>query len=499
MRVFFGRSFLSCALLACGLFPGYSAYGQFAGAEPVAAEVEKGFATITEERSEELLSILVGKGFDGRGTGQEGYARAAHFVAGKLAQYGFQPVGDDGTYFQYLPYARVAVDSEASSLKIGDLELRGAKQLSFRDTYRSKRSEAKVTVITGKSPIPNLTEPEKLAGQVIILVGDDLPQRYAQQLARFDVAGVFRLVDAPSKSEGTVVYGQDPRRNSDRAFGEIAVEDKAALAKALGIDVAKLTPRTDSGVEVIPTEANAVVDVKATEEKVLVANVVGWLPGTDSEVGHEHVVIGAHLDHLGTQNGTLYPGADDNGSGSTSILQIAEAIHANPVKPKRGVLYIAFAAEELGLIGSKFYCDHPIKPLEDAVCMLNVDMIGRNEEQEGEKAEENIDSIHWVGAKEIPEALNADITEANKHVGFRFEYDEDRVYRRSDHYNFAAKGVPSTFVFGGFNPYYHQPTDNLDGINFEKIANVARLNYLVLMKAAEHGHYRVKPAPEAAK
>ena len=95
--------------------------------------------------------------------------------------------------------------------------------------------------------------------------------------------------------------------------------------------------------------------------------------------------------------------------------------------------------------------------------MLNIDMIGRNEEKDDEPASENEDSIHLVGTKHLSDALHQEVLQANQHVGFRFEYDEERVYRRSDHYSFASKSIPSTFLFGGFNPYYHQTTDGLDG------------------------------------
>ena len=187
----------------------------------------------------------------------------------------------------------------------------------------------------------------------------------------------------------------------------------------------------------------------------------------------------------------MFPGADDNASGSTAILQIAKALHENPVRPKRSVLYLAFAAEEIGLVGSKYYCDHPLKPLDKCVCMLNIDMIGRNEETPEEKATENESSIHLVGTKVQSDELHEAVLEANKYVGFDFEYDEDRVNGRSDQASFAAKGIPVTFLFGGFNPYYHQPSDKLDGINYSKIANAARLDYICIFLAAEHGHYQL--------
>ena len=192
------------------------------------------------------------------------------------------------------------------------------------------------------------------------------------------------------------------------------------------------------------------------------------------------------------QRGELYPGADDNGSGSTALLQIAKAIHTNPVKPKRSVLLIAFCAEERGLLGSKHYASNPLRPLKDMICMLNIDMIGRNEETATEPASDNLNTIHLVGSKDHSMQLHQITEKANESVGFVFEYDEEeRVDGRSDHASFSEKGIPVTFLFGGFSPYYHKPTDTMEGINFSKIANAARLDYLVLMMASEHGRFQL--------
>ena len=149
-----------------------------------------------------------------------------------------------------------------------------------------------------------------------------------------------------------------------------------------------------------------------------------------------------------------------------------------------------FAAEEIGLVGSRHYANNPIKPLKDCVCMLNIDMIGRNEEKEGEPASENEDSIHLIGTKKLSGKMHDTLIAANKYVGYRFEYDEENtVFRRSDQASFHDKGIPVAFVFGGFNPYYHQTTDTIKGINFSKIANCARLYYAATFMAAENGHY----------
>ena len=128
--------------------------------------------------------------------------------------------------------------------------------------------------------------------------------------------------------------------------------------------------------------------------------------------------------------------------------------------------------------------------------MLNIDMIGRNEETPEEPAANNLNTIHLVGSKDHSIQLHQMVEKANESVGFVFEYDEeDRVDGRSDHASFSEKGIPVTFLFGGFSPHYHQTSDTMDGINFSKIANAARLNYLVLMLASEHGRFQLDAKP----
>jgi Zn-dependent M28 family amino/carboxypeptidase len=151
--------------------------------------------------------------------------------------------------------------------------------------------------------------------------------------------------------------------------------------------------------EVHTSDTELKLQYRIREEPLAVPNVLAWQPGSDPALRDEYIVLGAHLDHLGLQGGEMFPGADDNGSGSTALLNIAKAISANPVKPKRSVLFMWFAAEEIGLVGSAHYVDNPILPLDKMICMLNIDMVGRNEEKGNETAAENETSLHLIGSK----------------------------------------------------------------------------------------------------
>jgi len=238
------------------------------------------------------------------------------------------------------------------------------------------------------------------------------------------------------------------------------------------------------GVTVRATTTKLGIVAKVRTESVSVPNVIGIIEGSDPVLKSEAVGLGAHLDHLGESNGTIYYGADDDGSGTTALLAIAQAIAVSKVKPKRSIVFMAFCGEEMGLIGSGYYAENPVIPLDKQICHFQMDMVGRNEEHGDEKAADNEDTVHLVGSKRISTELHDLMLKANEHIRFRFEYDEEDVYTRSDHYQFARKGVPVAFLFSGFHPDYHQPTDTVEKINYRKIVSTARLVYLATLMAA---------------
>jgi len=209
-------------------------------------------------------------------------------------------------------------------------------------------------------------------------------------------------------------------------------------------------------------------------------NVVAFIEG--SEKPEEIVVISAHLDHEGVKNGIVYNGADDDGSGTVAMLEIAEAfqIAAKAGKgPKRSILFLHVTGEEKGLLGSKYYTDvDPIFPLENTVCDLNIDMIGRIDSRH--KADPNY--VYLIGSDKlstelhtISEAMNKKYTNINLDYKYNDENDPNRFYYRSDHYNFVKNNVPIIFYFNGTHVDYHKPTDTPDKINYELLENRTKL------------------------
>ena len=216
-------------------------------------------------------------------------------------------------------------------------------------------------------------------------------------------------------------------------------------------------------------------------------NVLAYIEGTDLK--EELIVITAHYDHLGIHEGKVYNGADDDGSGTVAAMEIAEAFmlaKKDGNGPRRSILVMCVSGEEKGLLGSKYYTDHPIYSLEKTVANLNIDMIGRVDDWH-----ENGDYIYLIGADMLSQELH-DISEQvnEEFIGLELDYtfnaedDPNRYYYRSDHYNFAKNNIPVIFYFNGVHEDYHKVTDTVDKIDFEKVQRIARLVFLTAWELA---------------
>jgi hypothetical protein len=217
-------------------------------------------------------------------------------------------------------------------------------------------------------------------------------------------------------------------------------------------------------------------------------NVVGLIEGSDPAMRGETIIYSGHYDHDGAGNGETYPGADDNGSGTVGVLELARAFAANPEKPKRSILFIVYAAEERGLLGSYYYASHPLRPLETTRAVINFDMIGRNETPSRQTdglidiAADTSNEVNLIGGMYSPD-YRAAVERQNEWVGLRLNDKWDRdaalnVFQRSDQFPFAIKGVPAFWWFTGFHPDYHQTTDTVEKINFAKMRKILQLAYL---------------------
>jgi Zn-dependent M28 family amino/carboxypeptidase len=250
--------------------------------------------------------------------------------------------------------------------------------------------------------------------------------------------------------------------------------------------------------------ARLTVSVQVESKVLTTRNVLGMIPGTDPSLAGEVVMIGAHYDHDGARGGYVWPGADDNGSGTAAVLEIARAFAANNAKPKRTVVFALWSAEEKGLLGSKYYTENPPFPVEKMAAYINLDMIGRDGDPTSggdphaslgstrpashtTASAPKIDPANWMsveGSQSYP-TLKTTTDAQNAIVGLSLTYRaSDMRFGASDHLYFARRGVPVISYFNGGHDDYHQPTDTIDKLNFAKIEKVARLCYLSMWDIA---------------
>jgi hypothetical protein len=214
------------------------------------------------------------------------------------------------------------------------------------------------------------------------------------------------------------------------------------------------------------------VDVITTE------NVLGFIPG--SEFPDEILIITAHFDHLGEKGGEIYNGADDNGSGTAALLEIAEAFSmalSDGFRPRRSVLFMPLTAEEQGLLGSQYYTEHPVFPLENTIANLNMDMVGRLDPAHEDGNYVCIVGSDWLSSElhAVHERMNRQYVEMELDYTYNAKDHPERFYYRSDQYNFAKHHIPVIFYTSGDHEDYHKPTDTSDKIVYDRVQKVARL------------------------
>jgi Zn-dependent M28 family amino/carboxypeptidase len=228
-------------------------------------------------------------------------------------------------------------------------------------------------------------------------------------------------------------------------------------------------------------------------------NVWAFIKG--SEKPEEVLVISAHYDHIGIENGEIHYGADDDGSGTVAVLEIAKAFQKAKEEghgPKRSILFLHVTGEEHGLLGSKYYSENPLFPIANTITDINIDMIGRRDDLH----KSSNDYVYVIGSDYLSSDLYTICENANKNfININLDYtfndrnDPNRFYYRSDHYNFAKKGIPSVFLFNGVHADYHKPTDTPDKIEYDALAKRAQLAFAIAWELANRDNRPVVDKP----
>ena len=488
-------------------------------------------STITARDLKKHLSFLASDELGGRYTLSPSNRVAARYLASQLEAYGYRGAARDGSFFQKVPLSYRNIDLQNSYIVINGGS--GSKQrFGYADGFAAEAPEDMSfngeLVFVGygiSSPANHYDDyaglnvknkiivaldglPDSLKG--VRLSADEEVDRVA--LAR-GAAGVIRIPDAQvlltwnevkSYLVGQQQLSLPPKRSASGKGlrGVTAGPDLIkAVAKLMGYQSADLISPANKQLKpmVIPASADVRlrVDVK---EAPTAQNVAGILDGADPKLKDEYVVFSAHYDHLKTaDNGEVYNGADDDGSGTVSVLEIAQAFSVGP-RPMRSILIIFHTGEELGLFGSAFNADYePVVPLERLVADFNIDMVGRSrpegDNDPRDRALTDKDSLYVIGADKLSTELNQLNEQTNLDtVRMRFDYtynDErhpERFYYRSDHYNYAKHGIPVIFYFTGVHRDYHKTTDDVDKIDFEKMERIDRMIFATGWRVANLDH-----------
>ena len=446
--------------------------------------------TITASDVARRIGILAHDSMMGRDTPSRGLELAAQYVADEFRRFGLRPGGEGGSWFQRYPITRRRMDLAASRVV---LKAAGATATAGLDaTARHVGGDVPRQPVTGPvilvgGPVtPEAVAEMRLRDKVVLYVHDytrPIPPNATQVGRALRVSGARAIVALSNLDSAAFAarvpkraperYGMDLRTGSPPSV-EVSETVVASLLQTAGVRVADVRGAAQPVARDLPG-VTATLNLKETVTDSLDApNTIGILEGSDPELRDEYVVFSAHMDHVGIAPGardSISNGADDNASGTTGVIELAEAFSRPGARPKRSMIFLTVSGEEKGLWGSRWFSEHPPVPLDRLVANVNLDMLGRNW----------ADTIVAIGKEHSD--LGATLERVNAaHPELRMaaiddRWPEERFYFRSDHYNFARKGVPAIFFFNGVHEDYHRVTDSPEKINSEKESRILRLLY----------------------
>ena len=520
----------SCLVLALILLAFTGLEAQTRSTKQIAASTEHGHVEgITAAQLKDYLYFVASDEMEGRNTPSRGLDLTAKFIALNLSRWGFKPVGDDGSFFQKIPLQSRQVMPDQSRASFNGQKLAIGTDFIARPNAGSAEGSL-VFVGHGlmiKSKNINPYQGIDVKDKIMVIVEGfpkgvamndfrgkagvdyDRPENYARA---HGARGIIVIPSASTLGFWDQRYQQSlnasrpaPPNNRSTGLPTIVLSEKTAQALLQGekIDYDTLKKQVSEGTigESFALTANKKIDftVGVKVDSVMTQNVVAVYEGSDPTLKSEYVAVGAHYDHVGIGNADkngdkIFNGADDDGSGTVAVLAIAEALAKGP-KPKRSILLVWHTGEEKGLWGSEWVTDHPVVPLNQIITQLNIDMIGRSKKA-GDTDPRNAnlsgpDEIYVIGSKmmstELGE-LSEKVNQSYLKLRFNYKYDDpndpERFFFRSDHYNYARKGIPIIFYFDGVHEDYHRQSDHPDKIDYEKMEKVTRTIFAKMWKLA---------------
>ena len=493
--------------------------------------------SITESSLSDDLYFLASPEMRGRLVGSPEIAAASEWIADRFGTLGLEPAGDDGSYYQDFDLAWFSLDTpnllrvtgaggarqpgdgwtpinfSASTSAAGPVAFAGFGIVEPRldyDDYGDQDVRGKFVLVLEREP--GVTDPSSPFDGVVTAEASRTWRKalFAQERGAIGILFVRDVHNRPEPGDWQQAHAsswpEEPRRVERFLLGawveditipaaQISVELAEALISGSGSTLEELAMASEEaggglGVIALPG-AEVSLRVEIERHSVTGRNVLAMVEGSDPDLRDEVVIIGAHHDHDGTDGETVFPGADDDGSGTVGVMGVAgayaRAIEAGE-RPRRSVIFAIWDAEERGLLGAWYYTLRPLFPLQSTVAKLNLDMIGRHEEVpedgggrfrglEAQSAESNSNATNILGYSRTPD-LASEVKAANTfglELKMRYDNNESNLLRRSDHWPFLQNGVPAVWFHTGLHPDYHRAGDTAERIEYEKMTRIVRL------------------------
>jgi hypothetical protein len=482
--------------------------------------------TVTAADLRKHLNVLASDDYEGRETGEKGQKMSAEYIADQFRSFGI-PELKTGGYYQNVNLlsftageGTVACGGKkyafgkdfyytagAENIEVSATELvfagYGINDKKYSDYSSGFSAKDKVLMILAGDPVDKkgnslitgtakksdwssqrrmkINEARKSGASVLLIVQPEYEKAFNDN--RHAIESPTLQLDMPKEKKErkgmAVIYISKAMADELLQQGSPATTIDALMKR---MSKKKKTAR------LAKTGINFSVVINRIPQKVVTENVLGYLEGSDLK--EELIVITAHYDHLGKHNGVVYNGADDDGSGTVAVIELAEAF-AKAKKdghgPRRSILFMAVSGEEKGLLGSSWYAENPVFPLANTICDLNIDMIGRVDKEHLNDS----NYVYVIGSdmlsselKGITETANTSFTQIKLDYRFDAPDDPNFFYYRSDHYNFARKNIPVAFFFNGVHDDYHQETDEISKIAFDLMERRTRLVFYTAWELA---------------
>ncbi|MDQ3920360.1 MAG: M28 family peptidase [Acidobacteriota bacterium] len=498
---------------------------------------------ITAAEMKEILYYIASDEMQGRDTPSPGLDATAKYIADRLAKAKLKPMGDRGTYFQHIALSKTEVDRAATVAQLGGRTFKLGEdflpvgrtsgevegQLVYAgqgwvvrpkniNPYEGIDVKDKIVVVSSDGTTPPqgilagvragewespISYAQKNGAKALVIIPRNFERRWS-----FGVRSIARPFYTVPRLENAAE--DDDEEEAAPSKGLVTIMPSRAMLDALFTgepsDGATILKASTGGEPLkgfaLSQSKRLRLAVKLSVTEASTQNVVAVLEGKDPLLKKEYVALGAHYDHVGANNPGCRPvgtdnicnGADDDGSGTTSLITMAEAFARGP-RPKRSILFVWHAGEEKGLWGSEYFTRFPTVPLTQIVAQLNIDMIGRSKKEGDTKPENRMltgpEEIYVIGSRMMSDELadeNEAVNRAYLNIKYNYHYDEpndpERLFYRSDHFNYAKHGVPIIFFFDGVHEDYHRPTDSPDKIDYQKMQSVARTIFILASELA---------------